>query len=141
MVYQPGRAQLCSFSVEKDKLITMSNCLQPLVKETTLLAKVGCEFSCHLSPCSSRVLGGQGGRQSVPRQELAMGAQALLLPTACCSLYHQRAAICFKEIGKAFVKPVTQPIMVEGCIKAWLRPGPGCIISVPFGESASETTK
>lgn len=67
MVYQPGRAQLCSFSVEKEKLITMSNCLQPLVKETTLLAKVGCEFSCHLSPCSSGCRGEQGGRQSLDK--------------------------------------------------------------------------
>lgn len=44
-----------------------SNCLlkRSLVKETTFLSKVGCEFSRHSSPCPSWV--GEGGRQSLDR--------------------------------------------------------------------------
>lgn len=70
--------------------------------------------------------GREGGRQSLDRA--GHGNTGLCFsPQACCVPYHQRTAICFKEIGKVFVKPVTQPIMAEGCMKAWLQPGLGCI--------------
>lgn len=109
-----------------------SNCLlkQSLVKETTFLPKVGCEFSRHSSPCPSWV--GEGGKQSLDRA--GHGNTGLCFsPQACCVPYHRRTAICFKEIGKVFVKPVTQPIMAEGCTKAWLQPGLGCIFLCHLG--------
>lgn len=81
LIYQPWPAEHSSdlYQYKKRKMIMMSNCLlmQPLVKETALLSKVGCEFSCPLSPCP---FPGGGGRKTVSRQSWAWENRLCLFP-------------------------------------------------------------
>lgn len=51
--------------------------------------------------------------ETVSRQSWAWEHTFCFFPV-CCPPCHWRRAICFKEVGKVLVKPVTQPVMVEG---------------------------